>query len=142
MSIPFPDTLRAEGQKSIKFVVVGNIPVKVQAEPDSRIRIGGRNLGRATRGAEAIGYDVALTLDRKRGSRLSSVIQPDPSAGTSAATKGGQHTASEPDRTNWMWHSVSGELTVRTNAAWSGNGGLPLAGDYAGQVTITLTPDF
>ena len=50
--------------------------------------------------------------------------------------------ADEDEKTNWMWHRISGELAVRTNSAWSANGGLPLAGDYVGQVTITLTPDF
>lgn len=158
MSIRFPDTWRAEEQKSIKFVIVGNIPVKVHAEPDSRIKIGGRNLGRATSGSEAVGYEVAVRLGVKRGSPLSEMIEPKsaapPSSGTSTTAYEAELSAAEgektnwlwhridEEKTNWMWHKIYGELSVTTNSSWSANGGLPLAGNYVGQVTITLTPDF
>lgn len=146
VSIPFPDTRRAEVQKIIKFVVVGNIPVRVHAEPDSRIKIGGRSLGKAMRGSEVVGYDVAVRLGLKRRSMLSSMIEPRTTAasfsGNSTTTYEFEPPADEDEKTNWMWHRISGELAVKTNSAWSANGGLPLAGDYVGQVTITLTPDF
>ncbi len=146
VSIPFPDTRRAEIQKIINFVVVGNIPVRVQAEPDSRVKIGGRSLGRATSGSEVVGYDVAVRLGLKRGSTLGSMIESRPTGASFSSNSTSSYDFKPPvvedEKTNWMWLRTNGELAVKTNSAWSANGGLPLAGNYTGQVTITLTPDF
>ena len=148
VSLPFPSPGESQFRKSLRFALVGNIPVSMRAEPDVRITIDGRELGRANRGGEAVGYDIALKFGWKHGWKRSEFVASGP-----GATLPSSVLMNGVDEARY-WHSASGaagdflensllgELVVTTDSAWAANGGLPLPGDYDGQVTITLTPDF
>lgn len=126
-----------EQTSRLDFVVAGNVKVAITAEPSEFLRLGGgRYLGMASHGPEAIGYDIVVQFPNSgRGgyARAASATLPGSAPGPTTPPLGVNLLAAGLQQ--------AGTLFLVTNRDWSTTEGIPLPGSYVGQLTLTIAPD-
>lgn len=133
IALPFPSIGGVAQSVSLDFVVVGNARATLTAEPAESFTVNGKVLGRAENGAEAIGFDVILEFQEGKKKRKDEHKR----RGSVAAPI----TSSTADLIASGLES-KGTISLVTDPKWALNGGMPLPGNYVGEIILTLTADY
>lgn len=127
---PAGSTIPASG---VDFRVIGNAHATLTAEPDAFMVVGGQYLGKASMGAESVGYKVELRFPKTGavGSPIQYAALPGYEAGPTVPALSVDLTTTGMQR--------DGQVHMEADPNWTPSGGIPLPGTYTGNVVLTLT---